>query len=116
MKNRSRRSSAMPLAMIALGLILMLGAGAYYAYVLSRPAQVSLPTPPAEGNYPNVARVSLADAKAAYETGSAVFLDVRDPESYTQSHIAGAISIPLEELPARMGELNSSDWIITYCT
>jgi len=116
MTNRSRRSSAFPLVLIALGLILMAGALGWYAYMLSRPAPVVVPSQPAEANYPDVARVSLADSKAAYETGSAVFLDVRDAESYAQSHIAGAISIPIEDLPARMGELNKSDWIITYCT
>jgi 3-mercaptopyruvate sulfurtransferase SseA len=116
MTKRNRRSSTFPLLLIALGLILMVGALAWYAYMFSRPAPVSVPAQPAEANYPDVARVSLADAKAAYDTGSAVFLDVRDAESYSQSHIVGAVSIPLEELPARMGELSESDWIITYCT
>jgi rhodanese-related sulfurtransferase len=67
-----------------------------------------------EGDEDSVPRVSLADAKAAYETGGAVFVDVRDAESYAQSHIPGALSIPLSELPNRIGELNPSDWIITY--
>jgi rhodanese-related sulfurtransferase len=69
-----------------------------------------------EDTYASIPRVSLADARAALESGSAVFLDVRDVDSYAQGHIQGAISMPLDELPERMNELDPSAWIITYCT
>ena len=45
-----------------------------------------------------------------------MFVDVRDIASYQQSHIPGALSIPLDELASRKNELNPNDWIITYCT
>ena len=61
-------------------------------------------------------RVSLEEAKAAFDRGEAVFLDVRSAASYADSHIPGALSIPLSELEARLGELDPSRWIITYCT
>jgi len=61
-------------------------------------------------------RVSLEDARAAFDTGAAVFLDARSSASYADSHIAGALSIPLAELEARLGELDATRWIITYCT
>jgi len=63
-----------------------------------------------------VPRVSLAEARAAYDARSAVFLDVRAASSYASGHIPGALSIPLDELEARMGELDPAHWIITYCT
>ena len=114
MPARRRPSSSFPLALIALGLLLILGAGGWYLYQVLNPEETVQTSPQGEGNYPDVPRVSLADAKAAYETGGAVFVDVRDAESYAQSHVPGALSIPLSELPDRMGELNPSDWIITY--
>ena len=64
----------------------------------------------------NVERVSLADAKAAFDSGEAVFLDVRDPGSFGQDHIPGAVNIPLAQLENRLSELDPNQWIITYCT
>jgi rhodanese-related sulfurtransferase len=58
----------------------------------------------------------VGDAKAAFDLEQAVFVDVRERAFYNESHIPGALSIPLNEIEARLGELNSSDWIITYCT
>ncbi len=116
MTNLPRRSSALPLVLIAIGLALILGTVGWYVYQLTRPELVSESVPITEENNPDVPRVSLGDSKAAYATGSAVFVDVRDAESYGRSHIPGALSIPLGELPDRMGEMQTADWIITYCT
>ncbi len=66
--------------------------------------------------YPQVVRVSQEDAKAAYDDGSAVFVDVRGDDSYNSGHIPGALSIAEEELENRFSELDPNDWIITYCT
>jgi 3-mercaptopyruvate sulfurtransferase SseA len=82
------------------------------------PPQPTLAAPTAAAEIPNpeIPRVSLGNAKAAYELKSAVFVDVRDVQSYQASHIPGAVSIPLADLPNRLNELKSTDWIITYCT
>lgn len=69
-----------------------------------------------EDTYSEIERVSLADAKAALEAGSAVFVDVRIQEAYTVDHIPGALNIPLAEIETRLGELDPNQWIITYCT
>jgi 3-mercaptopyruvate sulfurtransferase SseA len=114
MPARRRQTSSFPLALIGLGLLLILGAGGWYLYEALNPEEAVQSPPQSEGDEDSVPRVSLADSKAAYETGGAVFVDVRDAESYAQSHIPGALSIPLSELPNRIGELNPSDWIITY--
>lgn len=63
-----------------------------------------------------IPRVSLEDAKAAFDTGSALFLDVRSKASYDAAHIPGALSIPLVELEERLAELDPNQWVITYCT
>ncbi|MGW8250135.1 MAG: rhodanese-like domain-containing protein, partial [Anaerolineales bacterium] len=65
-------------------------------------------------NFPQIERVSLQDAKAAYDQDQAVFVDVRSGEEYQQGHIPGAVNIPLLDIPNRIGELNPEDWIITY--
>ena len=66
----------------------------------------------------DVPRVSVENAKAAFESGAAVIVDVRSPSAYEASHVAGAISIPLGEIesnPAGLS-LDKEEWIITYCT
>ena len=45
--------------------------------------------------YPEIERISVEQAYAAYNKGEAVFLDVRNTDSYQSAHIAGAVSIPL---------------------
>ena len=63
-----------------------------------------------------VERISLEDAKAAYDAGTAVFLDVRDAQSYAEAHIPGALNIPVNNLPQRLNELDPADHIVIYCT
>ena len=86
------------------------------------PARAALPTlaPPQIGepqiSETEVPRVSLEEAKAAFDAKTAVFLDVRSAGSYAAGHVPGALSIPLNEMEARLGELDPQQWIITYCT
>jgi rhodanese-related sulfurtransferase/DNA-binding transcriptional ArsR family regulator len=47
--------------------------------------------------------------------GEVTVLDVRPPEEYRAGHIPGAISIPVGELPARLGELPKGREIVAYC-
>lgn len=63
-----------------------------------------------------VQRLTLEESKAAFDSGSAVFLDVRSEAAYETSHIPGAVSIPLQFLEPRLAELDPDQWIITYCT
>ncbi len=64
----------------------------------------------------DIPRVSLADARAAFDSGQAVFVDVRDANAYATAHIPGALSIPLAEIGTNRPQVSSSTWIITYCT
>jgi rhodanese-related sulfurtransferase len=66
--------------------------------------------------YPEIPRVSLEKAKAAFDTKSAVFVDVRGSSAYAISHIPGALDIPLEDIETRLNELDPNQWIIPYCT
>ena len=120
-KSQSTHRSVNPIVWIVAGLIMVAVAIMLIAAPSSPAANVAAPTrPPAtqstEDTYPEIPRVSLADAKTASEAGTAVFVDVRDGDSFAAAHIPGALSIPLFELENRPGELNRADWIITYCT
>lgn len=111
-----RPRSPWPLIMIGAGLVLLTGSLALNFLPRSVPATRAPVENPTEETYPEIPRASLAEAKAAYDSGAAVFVDVRDGDSYTAGHIPGALSMPLTELENRLGELNRSDWVITYCT
>ena len=63
-----------------------------------------------------VERVSLEESLAAFDSGEAVFLDVRSESAYAAGHIPDALSIPLAELEARIDEIDPDLWVITYCT
>ena len=61
-------------------------------------------------------RISLDDAKAAYDKGNAVIVDTRDADSYAQEHVKGAINIPLPEFEKRYQEISTGKQIIAYCS
>jgi rhodanese-related sulfurtransferase len=48
-------------------------------------------------------------------SGSVVVLDVRPHEEYRSGHIAGAVSIPVAELPRRLRDLPSRKEVVAYC-
>ena len=47
--------------------------------------------------------------------GKVVVLDVRPVEEYAAGHIPGAVSLPLEHLEARLGELDPGLEVVAYC-
>ena len=63
-----------------------------------------------------VVRVSLADAKNAYDHKLAIFVDARFKAEYETSHIKGALYFGDFELKAASPNFDKNQWIITYCT
>ena len=61
-------------------------------------------------------RISLADAKKAFDENSAVFVDVRGPDAYKQEHIRGALNISLADLDTNLSKLPKGKKIIVYCS
>ena len=114
--SEGRRSLSLPI-MVILGGIFLLAAALLLVWqnkpnsplAGSQTANLDVP-------FPEIDRVSPANAKIAFDSGTAVFVDVRDAGSYADRHVSGALNIPLDELPDRLGELDPADWIITYCT
>ncbi len=114
---KKRKPQKFPiLFLIAGGLLLLLA-----AVLLITQNGAGQPASPAsnahdEETYPEIPRVSLDDAKAAFDAGTAIFVDVRGEDVFAMSHIPGSLSIPLADLESRLAELDPKQWIITYCT
>jgi rhodanese-related sulfurtransferase len=49
------------------------------------------------------------------QNGPPVLLDVRTTEEFRRARLAGALHIPLQELPARLGELDPAKPVVVYC-
>lgn len=62
------------------------------------------------------ARISLADAKKAYDEGDAFVVDVRGPDSFNQEHIQGAVNIGIGDLETNLAKLPKDKKIIVYCS
>ena len=90
----------------------------------SAPTQIIEPVfTQSQGNLPQsedaVPRVTVEEARVAFDSGAAVIVDVRTSQAaYEVSHIAGALFIPLDEFENNIASLDLSkdEWIITYCT
>ena len=73
-------------------------------------AQAPVPTPsPAP-------RMDVAECQKRVAAGKAVIVDVRDAAAYNASHIAGALSVPLDDVAAKADELKKrGKAIVAYC-
>ena len=63
-----------------------------------------------------VPRISVSDAKKAFDEGETVFLDSRSQQAFKNEHIEGAINIPTNELEKRYKEIPKDKSIIVYCS
>lgn len=60
-------------------------------------------------------RISPTQLKTLLDEGKVVLLDVRQPEELEIARIEGAINIPLNELSARLGELDKARPTVAFC-
>lgn len=68
------------------------------------------------GTGPGAEPMPLAEAIDRRDRGEAVIVDVRSPGAFAESHIPGAINVPIDELAERSGELRSLHKLpILYC-
>jgi rhodanese-related sulfurtransferase len=59
--------------------------------------------------------VSRDELRRRLAEGTAAVIDVRPAVEYRQGHIAGARSIPVDELAARLDELDPAQEVVAYC-
>ncbi|HEV7484887.1 MAG TPA: rhodanese-like domain-containing protein [Thermoanaerobaculia bacterium] len=64
----------------------------------------------------SVPRISVAALKEKIDRGEVVLMDVRDIDSYTASHIAGAMHIPVSYVESELPYLPRGKPIVAYCT
>ena len=62
------------------------------------------------------ARITLADAKKAFDAGEALFVDTRYADAFALEHVKGAVNIPASEFDTRFSELPKGKKIIAYCS
>ena len=76
------------------------------------------PATPAVSSEPddNAPRITLADAKKAFDNGEAIFIDTRGADFYNLEHIKGAINITMDSVDARYKEIPQGKKIIAYCS
>jgi len=59
--------------------------------------------------------VAMDDLLKRARSGNVVILDTRPASEYIAGHIAGAISVPVDELQERIGKLPKSKEYVAYC-
>lgn len=64
----------------------------------------------------NVPRISLEEAKKAFDEGNVLIIDTRAEVAYKAEHIKGAINIPAEAIRTRYKEVPKDKKVIAYCS
>ncbi|MEV4330922.1 metalloregulator ArsR/SmtB family transcription factor [Streptomyces sp. NPDC049597] len=60
-------------------------------------------------------RLTREELLERVRAGTVTVIDVRPAEEYAAGHIPGALSIPLDQLEARLAELPDNAGIVAYC-
>jgi rhodanese-related sulfurtransferase len=59
--------------------------------------------------------ISMQELLERARSGGVVVLDTRPAEEYAAGHVAGAISVPFDQVEARLRELPKSQVYVAYC-
>lgn len=82
--------------------------------------QAAKPAPSSDGHDhkadEEAPRITLADAKKAFDAGNALFVDTRFADAYKLEHVKGAINIPANEIETRYKDVPKGKTIIAYCS
>lgn len=60
-------------------------------------------------------QISREELLNGIEAGRYTILDVRPAEEYDAAHLPGAMSIPIGQLPDRLGEIPADTTVVAYC-
>jgi rhodanese-related sulfurtransferase len=64
----------------------------------------------------NVPHISIDEVKQLMAKKQVVLIDVRDPQSYAEGHIPGAISVPFDHIPNYVDQWKKEKrLLVTYC-
>jgi hypothetical protein len=110
-RKRPQTSNRLPIPMWIVGLAGLILVAAGLIVLMERQA----PNPNSSGlPYPNITRVSPAKAHNQQQAGTGIIIDVRDASFYQESHAAGALSFPEDELLAHVEDLPADKTLIFY--
>ena len=64
----------------------------------------------------SVPRISIDEVKALMAKKQVVLIDVRDPQSFAEGHMPGAINVPFDHLPNHVDAWKKEKrLLVTYC-
>ena len=64
----------------------------------------------------NVPRITIDEVKALMAKNQVLLVDVRDKQSFAESHLPGAINILFDDIPNHVDQLKKEKRVIvTYC-
>ena len=64
----------------------------------------------------NVPRISIDEVKALMTKNAVLLIDVRDPQSFADGHMPGAINVPFDHIPNHVdGWKSEKRLLVTYC-
>lgn len=63
-----------------------------------------------------VPRISIEEARKAFDDKSVVIIDARSPEIFKAEHIKGAINIPIGSSESEFDKLPKGKMFIVYCS
>ena len=64
----------------------------------------------------NVPRISIDEVKALMAKKQVVLIDVRDPQSFAEGHMPGAINVPFDHIPNHVDAWKKEKrLLVTYC-
>jgi rhodanese-related sulfurtransferase len=67
------------------------------------------------GDRSDMDAIGFDELKARLKAGSVIVVDVRPAEEFAAGHIAGAVSIPHDQLQERLRELPRDKEVVAYC-
>lgn len=67
------------------------------------------------GDRSKLRSITRDDLRARLRDGDVVVLDVRPASEFAAGHIRGAISIPINSLKSRLGEIPDGSEVVAYC-
>jgi rhodanese-related sulfurtransferase len=64
----------------------------------------------------NVPRISIDEVKALMAKKQVILIDVRDPQSFAEGHMPGAINVPFDHIPNHVEAWKKEKrLLVTYC-
>jgi predicted sulfurtransferase len=73
-------------------------------------------TPEHQDDGHDAPRISLADAKKAFDDKTAVFIDTHTAEQFALEHIPGAVNIQANTIKQNLDKVPKGKKIIAYCS